>query len=193
MGLDMTYIAGEDRLSFRQSQTDVEVTEVLARRKEYEEDIRIIFDVSDFGELTPVKRTVLLNAVNHLLAEIKSAPQVLPYIYGTKVEIPSGSGQYSTGGGVICGLKIDNNIYDLECGLEKCELARKCRDEAGIVHECESEDVRHLKTIKTDDNSFFGNVTIVKKRAATKLKRSLEELRLFLCRTNVHVIQKILE
>jgi len=191
MGLDITYKAGESELSFRLPPSDIDILEFL-RKRGYEQEVEIIFGVSEFGELTEVKRGKLLGAVNNLVGSVRKNNNALPYIYSAKEEIPRGSGMYSEGGGIISGFKIDGVTHCLEAGLEKCELRKKWQDENGKIYIGEAEDIRHLKMLKIDENNFSGDIEIKRKRKPTKLIQNLEKLKLFLSKTSERTIYKIL-
>jgi len=191
MGLDMTYIAGEDKMTFRLPPGEIDILSFL-REKGFKDDIDVIFGTSDFGETTQVDRSKLLKSVKHLFESIKANTKILPYIYGFKEEIPRGSGMYSTGSGGASGFRIDGIPHCLEAGLEKCELSKRRQTESGKWEEYDQQDVRHLKLIKIDEDNFSGDITIYKKRKPTKLLRNLDQLQSFLSKTIVKTIDKIL-
>jgi len=161
-------------------------------KKNFEKEIETIFGVLDFGETSPAKRSELLESASQLLEAIEANREILPYTYSTKVEIPRGSGKYSVGNWITSGFRINGETYSIEVGLDKCELTKRWQDEAGVIHEGEPEDVRHLKMIKIDNNNFFGDIKIFKRRKPTRLIRNLEQLKEFLSKTDLEVIQKVL-
>ncbi|MDH4203414.1 MAG: hypothetical protein OEV87_11055 [Phycisphaerae bacterium] len=190
MGLDMMYVAGNERLSFRLSNNDIEVCELL-RKKNLEKEIDDIFNVPDFGESCSIEKNRLSESINNILHALTNNPELLPCIFSTKEEVPRGSGKYSTGGWATCGLKINNEMYDLEYGLDKCELTKKWQDEDGKIHLGEPKDVRDLSIIKQDPDSFSGDV-IITKRKPMKLVKNLKQIESFLSKTDAKVVNKIL-
>jgi hypothetical protein len=191
MGLDMTYIAGEKKLSFRLPLSDIDILDFL-RKAGFSKEVKVIFGTSDFGKETKLSRTTLLKSVMHLLESIKSNPKTLPYVYGLKQEIPRGSGMYSTGSGGMTGYLSDGTPYYIEAGLNKCELSKRRQNKSGKWEEYDRQDVRHLKVIKVNEGDIFGNIMIYKKRKPTKLLQNLEQLKSFLSKTNVKTIEKVL-
>ncbi len=65
MGLDITYIAGEDKLSFRLPPVEIDILSFL-RKSGFANEVDSIFGASDFGEATQIDRNVLLKSVIHL-------------------------------------------------------------------------------------------------------------------------------
>jgi hypothetical protein len=191
MGLDITYIAGENKLSFRLPPSEIDILSFL-RNTGFTDEVDAIFGVDDFGKTTQIDRITLLKSATHLVESIKTNPKILPYIYSSKEEISRGSGMYSSGTGIISGFRIGGILHCLEVGLEKCELRKRRQNESGKWEEYEPQDVRNLKVIKIDDDNFFGDITIYRKRKPTKLLRNLEQLRSFLSKSKVEIIEKIL-
>jgi hypothetical protein len=195
MGLDITCKAGKGKLSFRLSNNDIEVCDFL-RRKGFDKEIDIIFNVSNFGESTPVDQELLVKSVNHLLTSIKGDSGILLYTYSIKYEIPRNSGQYSSGTGSVSGFEIDGELYSIEAGLDKCELSKLKQDSDGMWRNYEPKDVRNEKTIITSGNFTgdftIGNIIIEKKKKPTGLIKHLEKLKSFLSKVDVKVIQKTL-
>ena len=191
MGLDIKYTAGEESICFRLSPNDIDVAAVLAK-KGFQKEVEDVLGVLDFGEQTSVSQKALSTSVSKLLEAIRKDPKILPYTYGAKEEIPHGSGNYSTGTGIISGFKIDGETYSLELGLDTCLLRRKWQDKQGAIHLDAPKDARNLKVIKVDENSFSGDIYIYKRRKPTKLVRHLQQLQAFLSKTRAKYIQKTL-
>ena len=191
MGLDMTYTAGEQKLSFRLTDSDIDVLEFL-RSHGLEREVEDIFGVCGFGEESSVDMGPLLSSVERLLEAATASPSALPYVYGAREEIPPGSGQYSIGSGTICGIRIGGQLYSLTTGLDHCELTTRRQDASGNWYDCEPEDVRARKVIKVDKNDLFGDIIITKRRKPTKLTRHLEQLHSFLRKTAADEIHKML-
>jgi len=191
MGLDITYIAGEEELCFGLPSTDIEVLEILAK-KSFKKEVESVIGVSDFGEQCSIKKTELFKSIECILEKLRTDPKILPYTYSVKVEIPRGSGKYSTGSGMISGFRIKGEIYSIESGLDRCVLIKMRKDKSGKWEDCEPKDVRSLKLIKTDDDNFFGDIKISKRRKPTELIRNLEQLKDFISKSDSNVIHKIL-
>ncbi|MHC4215344.1 MAG: hypothetical protein ACYSWP_18435 [Planctomycetota bacterium] len=191
MGLDITYLAGKKTFSFRLSPSEIDILSLL-RKKGLEDETEVIMGVTDYGIATDVQRKELSKAVKQLLKRLKDDPELLPYTYGTRIEVQRGSGMYSNGGGITSGFRIKGETYSIECGLDMCELTKKWQDEKGVIHRGAPRDVRNLKVIKLDDDNFFGDIHIYKKRKPTKLIANLKRLQQFLEKTAVSIVQKTL-
>jgi hypothetical protein len=199
MGLDITFKAGEDTLSFRLSKNDVEVCAFLSK-KGFEREIDIIFDVSDFGDIVSVNHGDLLKSINKLLVKINDDPGLLPYTYVVKQEFPHGSGSYYSGTGSISGFVVNGERFSIEGGLDHCALYKLNQNKSGD-YTCDFDnpiDIRDKKMIKIDDECrdvgglVFGDIIIEKKKRPTKLVKNLKQLQSFLSRLDTKVIQKVL-
>lgn len=191
MGLDMTYIAGEDKLSFRLPPSEIDVLSFL-RNKGFKKDVEVIFGTNEFGESKRIERKILLKSVTHLFQSTKDNPDILPYTYFLKQEVPLGSGMYTGGSGGISGFRINGIPHFIEAGLNKCKLSKLRQNNSGKGEEYDPQDVRHLKLIKLDKDNFLGDIIIRKTRKPTKLLRNLEQLKSFLSKTNVKTVIKYL-
>jgi len=176
MGLDMTYIAGEERLSFKLSATSADTMKVLAK-KGFKKEVEAIFGVSDFDRETPTGRRELLESIDRLIEAIERDSGLLPYTYSFKIETPPGSGVYSVGSGLASGIRIGGELYSIEGGLGRCELTRDWWDENGVYHGDKPQDIRNLKSLKTDSD---GEIAILKRRRRTCFVKNLKELKMFL-------------
>jgi hypothetical protein len=191
MGLDITYLAGKKTFSFRLSPTEIDILGEL-RKKGLEDEIEVILGVTDYGIASDVQRKELSKAVKQLLERLKADPELLPYTYGAKFEVSRGSGMYSTGAGVATGFRINGETYSIECGLDLCELTKRKQNEDGKWQDVEPKDVRGQTKIETDDDSFFGDIHIYRKKKPTKLLANLKRLKKFLEKTAVPIVQKTL-
>ena len=191
MSIEIIYSAGNQKHKWRFSDYEVEALEILASKGQ-KDRIDDIIGVCDFGEECHIEKDKLHNSVAFVIEGIERETIPLPFLFDVKAEIPRGSGKYTTGGQAICGLKIKEEIYDIEYGINKCFLVKKWQDENLKVHQGEPEDIRHLLEIETDSNSFIGNVKIAKKGVSKGLIKNLNKLKEFLESCNGSEIIKLL-
>jgi len=184
----MTYIAGEEEFSFRLALTDVDVLKTL-EEKNFKKEVETIFGVSDSDKETPIDRALLLKAIDSLLEAIKKKPQILPYTYQLERLVSSNIGMLRSLCGMISGIRINKELYSIRSGLDKCDLIKKCQDECGNWHDGERNDIRHLKSITTDN---MGEIVIRKRRKPTGLVRNLNQLKSFILKSDAAVIHKVL-
>jgi len=195
MGLDMTYVAGDAKLTFRLTENDVAVAKILSE-KEFDKQISAIFDVSDFGVETSIQKSSLYESVAHILKCIQNNEKFLPYKYQLEDTIFTKKGSHTSTSNSISGISIDGQLYLLEGGLDRCELSKLRKDENGLWQPYDTKDVRNVKVIKTD-GKFVGeysisDIRIKKKRASIKIVKHLKQLQTFLDKTNTEIVQKIL-
>jgi len=188
MGQDMTYTAKSKELSFRLSPTDIDLWNVLAKEG-LKDEMEAVFGVSEYDSKTPIEKEFLLKSIDKILGSIENNPQMLPCVYYIKIETPPGSGMYSTGTGMASGIRINNELYSIEGGLNRCELTRMFQDESGKWHDDKPKDIREFKKIITDNH---GEIVIRKRKKPTNLVRNLKKLRSFLQKIDVEEVQKIL-
>jgi len=188
MGLDMTYIAGEERLSFKLSATSADTMKVLAK-KGFKKEVEAIFGVSDFDSETPTGRRELLESIDHLVEAIERDSGLLPYTYSFKIERPPGSGIFSVGSGRAAGIYIGGELYTIEGGLDRCHLIKKYKDQDGRAKDGEVTDVRDWNCLKTDSH---GEIAILKRRRRTCFVKNLKELKMFLAKAETEAVQKVL-
>jgi len=188
MGLDITYITGKRELSLTMTPVDVDVMGVLAK-KEFEQDVEAIFGVSDFEKETPISRNSLLDSIDRLLEAIESRPQILPYTYFLERQVTTSAGVVPSVSASTSGIRINEELYSFEGGLDRCELIRHWQDDSGNWHADEPKDVRGLKSIMDDE---LGKILIRKRRKPTCLVRNLKQLKSFLLETDAKIIQKVL-
>jgi hypothetical protein len=179
MGLDIIYSYGAQEFKFRATSNEFEALATFAG-KNCKEAFGVVFGRPDFDNQVHIKTPILTAALKKLIEVIKEQPNTLMYSYDIKVEIPRGSGNYAGGGQAICGLKIDGDFYDLEHGYDKCVMMKKWQTPDGKIHMGEPQDVRHLTIIRTDADSFFGDVKIIKRKAGGAVLKKLAELERFL-------------
>lgn len=191
MSLEITYLSDNKKYKWRLSANEIEAMDVLAS-KGLKDKADAVLGVIDFGKKTCITKSQLFEAVAFLINELENNPDLTPYYFDVEAEIPRGSGNYSTGGMGISGLKINGELYDIEHGLDKCLKIKKWQDENMKVHQGEPVDIRHLSIIETDDDSFFGDVKIIKRKMSNVLVRNLKKLKIFLEECTGHDIIKIL-
>lgn len=179
MSLEMTYSAGKQKHEWRFVNHEAEALEILAS-KGLKNEIDTIIGVDDFGEECHINRDKLYDAVTFIIKGIEKKTIPLPSLFDVKVEIPRGSGSYSVGGTAISGLKIKQEEYVIMHGLEKCVLIKKWQDADMKIHHGEPIDIRHLSTIKTDEDSFIGDAKITKRKMSNILVKNLNRLKTFL-------------
>lgn len=180
MSLEITYFSDENRqYMWRLSANEIEAMDILAS-KGLRDKIDTVLGVIGFGKKTCIAKSRLFEAVVFLINEQENNPDLTPYFFDVEAEIPRGSGNYSTGGTAISGLKINGELYDIEHGLDKCLKIKKWQDENMKVHQGEPVDIRHLSIIETDDDSFFGDVKIIKRKMSNVLVKNLKKLKSFL-------------
>lgn len=187
MGLNITYKAGKDSLTFRLSQVDIDISRVLAE-KGFEKEVDALIDVYDFGVETPVETRKLTQSVNVLVEAIMNNPELLPYTYHYSEKVLPGSGIYSKGSGVTSGVLIQGEPYCIEAGLDICQLTRMYKED-GVWKKDKPKDVKNLKEIVTEN---IGVIEIKREKKRTQLIRNLKKLRNFVKNSEVDVIQKIL-
>ena len=188
MGMEITYLAGDRELSFILSPTIVETTKILARNG-FEKEVERIFGVSDFGRESPTNTADLLEAIETIISALESEPDLLPYTYSFKIEMPPGSGKYSVGSGMASGIRIRGALHSIEGGLDRCELTRDWWDENGVYHGDKPQDIRNLNVLQTDEH---GEIKIIKRKSRTCFMRNLRQLRKFLSKVKVETVRKIL-
>jgi hypothetical protein len=179
MGLDIIYSYGAQEFKFRVTSNEFEALATFAG-KNCNDAFGVVFGQPDFDNQVHIKTPALSDALRGLTEEVKNQPDALAYFYNVKIEIPRGSGNYSSGGSGIWGLKIDGESYDLDCGYNKCAMMKKWQTPDGKIHMGEPQDVRHLTIIRTDADSFFGDVKIIKRKAGGAVLKKLAELERFL-------------
>lgn len=179
MGLEITYSSDNKKHQWRLSANEIEAMDILASRG-LKDKVEAILGVINFGKKTPIARNQLLEAVVFLIDELQSNSSITPYFFDIKIETPRGSGNYSTGGTAVCGLKINKEEYVIEYGFNKCVLIKKWQDAEMKIHHGEPTDIRHLAKIETDKDSFFGDAEIIKRKMSNILVKNLKKLRTFL-------------
>jgi hypothetical protein len=187
MALDLSYIAADDQLNLRLSQVDWDTFKLLG--KSCPNEIEILTGVEDFGEPRAEKRAELLRAVQVVSETLANESDAIPYTYGYSFVggmFDGDSGSGGTGGIQIGG---DGFFYYIEGGVGQCVLEKHGigPDGKGVV--IERKDVRHLKSLKTDN---LGEIKIWRKKKANRLEKSLTELKKFLLRNPDETITKIL-
>lgn len=189
MSLEITYLSDDKKYKWRLSVNEVEAIDILAS-KGFKDRVDAVLGVVGFGKKTFIAQSRLFDAVVFLINELENNPDLTPYFFDVEVEIPRGSGNYSTGGTAISGLKINGGLYDIEHGLDKCLKIKKWQDENMKVHQGEPVDIRHLSIIETDDDSIFGDVKIIKRKMSNVLVKNLKKLKAFLEKcTGVDIIK----
>lgn len=192
MALNMKYTSGKASKTYRLKESEIEVFTYLAKNG-YGKEMECILGVSDFGKKSNINYHNMLQSIENIIKNIESHVIGIPYMYGTKEEFPRGSGQYSIGfGGSLSDYDANGENFDLDCGLDKCEMRRKWQDENGKIHYDEPQDVRHLSVIKTNSQGILGDIHIIKKRKPTQLKKYLEDLRRFLMDNPSEMVGKTL-
>lgn len=192
MGLEITYSSDDNKqYKWQLSVNEVEAMDILAS-KGLRDKADAILGVIDFGEKTCIAKSQLFEAVVFLINELENNPDLTPYFFDVKAEIPRGSGNYSTGGIAICGLKINGEEYEIEHGLDKCVLIKKWQDTDMKIHHGEPVDIRHLSIIETDQDSFIGDIKIAKRKMSNVLVKNLKKLKTFLEECTSDNIIKIL-
>jgi hypothetical protein len=185
MSLEMIYTTGDRKFSFNLAPSEVDFLDTFCKGDQ-QKYLDIIFGVPELGKNVSIERSKVLKAVSILLAGLKDAKEFSSHIYSFKIEMPPGSGYYSTGSGLFSGIHIDGQLYSIEGGLDTCKLTRQWQDESRVWHD-EEKDVRDQKIIKTDD---FGDIIIRKKKKPSELIHKLKDLESFLTNLNVDIIQK---
>lgn len=187
MGLDLSYLAGEDRLQFRLSEDDWKNLEILDKTNS--DAVAVVTDVDDFGEPRMEKRLDMLKGVEALLEQLERESDTLPYVYGHT--ITEGIAKGCGGTGIMGGIRIggDDFVYELEGGLGHCMLVKRFLGTDGKVHIAERRDIRELKSLKTDN---MGEIQIYRKKKPTRLKKVLTRLKEFLESHSEDRVTKIL-
>lgn len=191
MSLEITYSSDDKKYKWRLSANEVEAIDILAS-KGLRDKTDAVLGVMDFGEKTCIAKSQLFEAVVFLINELENNPDLIPYFFDVKAETPRGSGNYSMGGTAICGLKISGAEYVIEYGLDKCILIKKWQDTDMKIHHGDPVDIRQLKKIETDSNSFIGDVEIIKRKMSNVLVKNLKKLKAFLEECSGDDIIKIL-
>lgn len=191
MGLDIVYSSGGNKYKWPLSMNEFEALNILAK-KDLGEFVEPLLGVEDFGKKAYVEKGLLIQAIDNLYDKINQEPGILPGLYDAQIEIPRGSGNYSKGGQGVCGLEINNEQYDLEHGFDLCCIRKKWIDQDGKIQIGEPIDIRDHSEIKTDTNSFFGDVKIIKKSISKSLLRKLTILKDFIETCEDHKIFKLL-
>lgn len=179
MGLEITYSSDNKKHQWRLSANEIEAMDLLAS-KGLKDKVEAILGVVDFGKETSVATSQLYDSVVLLINELQGNSSLTPYFFDIKIETPRGSGNYSTGGTAVCGLKINGEEYVIEYGFNKCVLIKKWQDAEMKIHHGEPMDIRHMSKIETDKDSFFGDVKIVKRSISNILVKNLKKLKIFL-------------
>lgn len=190
MGLEITYLSDEKRqYKWRLSVNEVEAMDILAS-KGLKDKTDAVLGVIDFGEKTCIAKSKLFEAVVFLINKLENSPDLTPYFFEVKAETPRGSGNYSTGGAGISGMKIKGEEYVIWYGLDKCVLIKKWQGADMKIHHGEPVDIRHLSTIETDEDSFIGDIKISKRKMSNVLVKNLKKLKSFLeeC-TGDHIVK----
>jgi len=179
MSLDIVYSSENREHRFRLTSVEFEA---LARYAEKNciEAFGLVFGQPDFDHSVRIKTAALAMAVKIVIHAVERSHEMLGYIYANRMECPRGSGLVSRGSGTVTGLKIDGDQYSLETGYEVCRLTKYWSGENGKPLWGEPQDVRHLRLIRTDPDSFFGDVTIKRRRAGGAVMRKLADLQRFL-------------
>ncbi len=189
MGMDMTYVVGrKQEFSFCLSPAEIEILEALSQ-KSLKKEVEAIFGVSDFEGTSRIDKIMLLRSVERLLEAIKNKPEILPYTYRLEHKVSSNIGMLRAVCEMVSGVRINKELYSVRSGLDMCDLIKECQDKSGNWHDGERKDIRHLKCIKTDN---MGEILIRKRKKPTKLVVNLEQLKSFLTKTGVAVVQKVL-
>jgi hypothetical protein len=187
MGLDLSYLAGEDHLQLRMSQVDWQILDILG--KTCPEALELVAGVQDFGEPRTERRLDLLRAVESLLEKLERESDSLPYVYCHRII----EGPYADDGGpgITGGIRIggDDFWYELEGGLGHSILVKRFLGSDGKVHIAEQRDIRELKSLKTDN---MGEIKIYRKKKPTQLKQILTQLKEFFASHTEENITKIL-
>ena len=191
MSLEITYSSGKHKHRWRFSIHEVEILEILASM-DLKDKIDDVLGVNNFGEERYVKREKLASSVCIIIDGIEKKSISLPFVFNVKAEIPRGSGNYSTGGTAICGLKMNGEEYVIEYGLNKCLLIKKWQDANMKIHHGEPVDIRHLNKVETDSDSFIGDIIIIKRSASKVLVKNLTKLKTFLEKRTSDNIIKVL-
>lgn len=192
MGLELVFRAGGDEIGIKLQPSDVDLLSFL-REKGLEKEVEAIFDTKDFGKSSPIDRNEALISLKTLIGKINSEPDLIPYTYGAKEEIPRGSGMISSGlGGGISGILIDGELFYLAMGFNECVLYKLKKGDDGKWHEVEPKDVRGLKVIKTDAAYFGGDIFIYREKVPTTLMRNMKQLLAFLEKASVQKVIKVL-
>ncbi len=179
MSLEITYLSDDKKYKWRLSVNEVEAIDILAS-KGLKDKIDAVLGVIGFGEETCIAKNQLYEAVIHLINQLENDSDLTLYFYDVKAEVPRGSGNYSMGGTGISGLKIRGEEYVIWHGLDKCVLIKKWQDTDMKIHHGEPLDIRHLSIIETDEDSFIGDIKILKRKMSSILVKNLRKLKTFL-------------
>jgi len=179
MSLDIVYTCGNDEFRFRATSEEFETLARFAEKK-CRKAFGSVFGRASFDRAGRGKVTALCAAMRIIMDEIRRSPDSLGYIYTSRSEYPRGSGFVTAGSGSMGGIKIKGEEFSLEVGNNTCTLTKYWYDEEGKPHGGEPQDIRHLTFIKTDQDSFSGDVTISKRKAGKAVLKKLAELERFL-------------
>jgi hypothetical protein len=188
MGLEITYVAKKDQISFRLSHVDTEIMQVLAKNSR--DDIYLLFNVSDFGEETEVDREDLLSACQRMLERLQRESGDLFCVY--KYRIPEGlAADTRPGAGGTSGIRMNKEefVYSIWSGVGYCNLIKSGIDKNGMGYDIETIDIRPLKKLKTDN---MGEIEIYRQKKDSPLEELLTSLKQFLERQDDKTIVKVL-
>jgi hypothetical protein len=187
MGLDLSFTAQNDQFEIRPTKADWDLLMLLG--KSYAKEVELVCGVDDFGMPRRENRVAVLEAVEFLIHELQAESKNLPFVYayrfvGGILDGESGSGRT---GGIQIGR--DGFYYTIEAGLGECVLIKKGVKPDGWGFDLERRDIRDLKRIQTDN---FGEIRIYRKKKASRLKTTLEELKDFLGRNSDETVIKVM-
>lgn len=186
MGLDLSFVAGDERFAIRFSNTDWELLSLLGNS--CPNALEMLAGADDFGEPRTEDRAALLAAVDALLGRLEKEKDSLPYLYGHT--IVEGASAGVSGSGTISGITMnaDGYYYSLSGGLGRAVLESHALQDGKVIV-LERKDVRHVRELQTDN---LGRIKLWRKKKNTHLVRLLQELQQFLLRIGAGKVTKIL-
>ena len=188
MGLDLIYSDGKEEFSFGVSPSEIDILVKLGKNDEYSQAVESVIGVDEETGEGEIATKELLSAVDKIIEVFKQKPEILPWIYLFETKVNSNKGKIKMLSEGISGLRINNKLFMIEGGLDKCELIPVEVDESGKGHKGKPIDIRDKNGIITDDDE----IKIRKKRKSILLLSSLKKLKTFLEKTDSKVIKKII-
>jgi len=171
MSIDVTFIIGKQEFCLPLPPEALDVLDTIGHAG-YEEPVDAVI-----GDVKHISRDRLINAIDCLLKLLEEESDVLPLIYYVKSEWIRGSGNYNIGAGIATGIKIQGDSYQVEGGVNRCQLTRQWCDDSGKLHNDESIDIRDRKIIVTDPDGSDGDLEIIKTKRPLLFVDELMKLR----------------
>jgi hypothetical protein len=187
MGLDLTYIAKKEQLSFRLSKVDVDITSLLS--KSCPKEIDVLFGVSEFGEETSAGRLHLFRATEAVLQRMEKDALKLSCVYKYRFSDGPFAGLENCGMMGTVKLNQDGFNYIVDSGVGFCNLTKEGVGKNGMGYIIETIDIRSVSKLNTDN---MGEMEVYREKKKTSLERQLKSLKQFLEKQPDETIIKIL-